>query len=111
MVCIDASVGEALRDDRLTTDIEFQTAFGESGELEITETSVEPALEDFGVEVDPRERERRLAQPVASGFGIDDRPEVASQTKSEQSRLVTEENENQRTLSGEPARDPCLYEE
>ena len=92
-------------------DIEFQTAFDEAGGLEITETSVETSLEDFGADIDHRERERRRAEPVASEFGVDDRPCVNQRTESEQSQLVAEEDETQRTLGGEVACEPCLYEE
>ncbi|WP_368279832.1 hypothetical protein [Halomarina oriensis] len=92
-------------------DIEFQTAFGEAGALEITETSVETSLEDFGATVDHRERERRLAQPVASEFGVDDRPSVNQRPESDQSKLVAREDRVQRTLHGSAAREPCRYEE
>jgi hypothetical protein len=53
-----------------------QIAFGDDGQLEVTETRVETSLEDFGAEVDHRDRESRRDQPAASEFGVDDRPEV-----------------------------------
>ena len=92
-------------------DIKFQTAFGEAGELEITETSVETSLEDFGATVDHRERERRLAEPVASEFGVDDRPVTVRRSESEQSHLTAEKDETQRTLGGAPANRPCHYQD
>jgi len=92
-------------------EIEFQTAFGEAGALEITEMSVETSLEDFGATVDHRKRERRLAEPAASEFGVDDRPSVTRRPESDQSQLVAREDRVQRTLSGSAARDPCRYEE
>ena len=62
--------------DRPEIEIQRQTAFGDDGQLEVTETSVETSLEDFGADVDHRDRDSRLDQPEASKFGVDDRPEV-----------------------------------
>ncbi len=64
-----------------------QTAFSDDGHLEITETSIETSLEDFGVEVDYRERDSRLDRPAASQFGVGDRPQVAQSSKGDQSTL------------------------
>jgi len=60
--------------DRPEIEIQRQTAFGDDGQLEVTETSVETSLEDFGADVDHRDRDSRLDQPEACEFGVDDRP-------------------------------------
>ena len=62
--------------NRPEIEIHRQTAFGEDGQPEVTETSVETSLEDFGADVDHRDRDSRLDRPEASEFGVDDRPEV-----------------------------------
>jgi hypothetical protein len=62
--------------DRPEIEIQRQTTFGEDGELEVTETSVETSLEDFGADVDQCDRGSRLDRPEGSEFGVDDRPEV-----------------------------------
>lgn len=62
--------------DRPEIEIQRQTVFGDDGQLEVTETSVETSLNDFGADVDHRERDSRLGRPEASEFGVDDRPEV-----------------------------------
>ena len=62
--------------DRPKIEIQRQTAFGDDGQLEITEMSVETSLEDFGADVDHRDRDSRLDRPEPSEFGVDDRPEV-----------------------------------
>jgi hypothetical protein len=36
----------------------------------------EVSLEDFGADVDHRDRDSRLDRPEPSEFGVDDRPEV-----------------------------------
>jgi hypothetical protein len=88
-----------------------QTAFGDDGQLEVTETSVETSLEDFGAEVDHRDRESRRDQPAASEFGVDDRPEVARASEGDQSALFADLGENQQTLAGNEAAARCLFEE
>ncbi|UPV98969.1 hypothetical protein M0R88_10560 [Halorussus gelatinilyticus] len=90
--------------------IQQQTAFGEDGELEVTETSVETSLEDFGAEVDHRERKSRRDQPEASEFGIDDRPEIRQGSEHDQSKLFAATDEDQQTLTGDAAENHCLYE-
>jgi hypothetical protein len=92
--------------------ITFQTAFGDDGDVELAERSVETSLEDFGATVDHRERATRRARPAASEFGVDDRPEVQSfrERESDQSRLVADADDEQRTLTGRAARQPPLYE-
>jgi len=59
--------------DRPEIEIQRQTAFGDDGQLEVTKTSVETSLEDFGADVDHRDRDSRLDRPEASKFGVDDR--------------------------------------
>ena len=69
--------------DRPELDIRQQTAFGEDGQLEVTESSVETSLEDFGADVDHRDRDSRIDRPEASEFGVDDRPEVTRSIESD----------------------------
>lgn len=91
--------------------IQQQTAFGEDGELKVTETSVETSLEDFGAEIDHRERTPRRDQPQASEFGVDDRPEIQQGSEHDQSKLFAATDEDQQTLAGDTARNRCLYDD
>ena len=97
--------------DRPEIEIQRQTAFGDDGQLEVTETSVETSLEDFGADVDHRDRDSRLDRPEASEFGVDDRPEVEHPSEGEQSSLFADTAEDQQTLAGDDAADRCLFEE
>ena len=74
--------------DRPEIEIQQQTAFGDDGQLEVTETSVETSLEDFGADVDHRDRDSRLDRPEASEFGVDDHPEVEHSSEGDQSTPV-----------------------
>ena len=53
--------------DRPDIDIHQQTAFGDDGQLEVTGSSVETSLEDFGTDVDHRERDSRSIAPKQPG--------------------------------------------
>jgi len=97
--------------DRPEIEIQQQTAFGDDGQLEITETSVETSLEDFGADVDNRDRDSRLDRAEASEFGVDDRPEVEQTSEGEQSSLFADTAEDQQTLAGDDAAARCLFEE
>lgn len=97
--------------DRPEIEIQQQTAFGEDGQLEVTETSVETSLEDFGADVDHRDRDSRLDRPEASEFGVDDRPEVERSSEDDQSTLFADTAEDQQTLTGDDAANRCLFEE
>lgn len=97
--------------DRPEIEIQQQTAFGDDGQLEVTETSVETSLEDFGADVDHRDRDSRLDRPESSEFGVDDRPEVAHASNGEQSALFADTADDQQTLGGENAAAQCLYDE
>ena len=97
--------------DRPELDIHQQTAFGEDGQLEVAESSVETSLEDFGADVDHRERDSRLGRPEASEFGVDDRPKVTHTTESDQSNLFVETADDQQTLTGDDAAMQCLFDE
>ena len=97
--------------DRPEIKIQRQTAFSDDGQLEITETSVETSLEDFGADVDHRDRDSRLDRPEASEFSVDDRPEVEHSDKSDQASLFADTAEDQQTLAGDDAADRCLFEE
>jgi len=97
--------------DQSEIEIQRQTAFGDNGQLEVTETSVETSLEDFGADVDHRDWDSRLDQPKASEFGVDDRPAVEQSTEGAQSTLFADTDEDQQTLNGEDAAARCLFEE
>ena len=97
--------------DRPELDIHQQTAFDENGQLEVTESSVETSLEDFGADVDHRDRDSRLDRPEASEFGVDDRPEMTRSTESDQSNLFAETDDDQQTLTGDDAAMQCLFDE
>ena len=86
-----------------------QMVFAEDGEIEPEEGPVGTSLEDFGAEVDHRERETRVEQVSASEFGVDDRPEVKRAKSGEQARLFTSAAEDQRTLNGEQAAGRSLF--
>ncbi|WP_135855119.1 hypothetical protein [Halorussus salinus] len=92
-------------------EIRHQTAFGDDGRLEVVEENVETSLEDFGAEVDHRERDSKLDQPEADQFGVDDRPEVARSAESDQATLFADTADDQRTLTGEDAATRCLFED
>lgn len=96
--------------DRPEIDIQRQTAFGDDGQLEVTETSVETSLEDFGADVDHRDRCSRRDRPEASEFGVDDRPEVEQPSEGDQSTLFADTDESQQTLTGADAAARCLFE-
>ena len=97
--------------NRQEIEIQHQTTFGDDGQLEVVEESVETSLEDFGAEVDHRERDSRLDRPEADQFGVDDRPEVARSSESNQATLFADTADNQQTLTGEEAATRCLFEE
>jgi hypothetical protein len=95
--------------DRPEIEIQRQTVFGDDGQLEVTEASVETSLEDFGADVDHRNRDSRLDRPEASEFGVDDRPEVEQTSEGDQSTLFADTDEDQQTLTGEEAAMQCLF--
>ena len=97
--------------NRPEIEIQQQTAFGDDGQLEVTETSVETSLEDFGAYVDHRDRDSQLDRPEASEFGVDDRPEVEQSSEGDQSNLFADTAEDQQTLAGDDVADHCLFEE
>ncbi|MDB9234617.1 hypothetical protein PN419_14765 [Halorubrum ezzemoulense] len=97
--------------ERPEIEIQQQTAFGDDGQLEVTETSVETSLEDYGADVDHRDRDSRLDRPEASEFGVDDRPEVEQPSEGEQSSLFADTAEDQQTLAGDDTAARCLFEE
>lgn len=96
--------------DRPEIKIQRQTAFGEDGQLELTETSVETSLEDFGADVDHRDQDSRLDRPEASEFGVDDRPKVEQTSEGDQSTLFADTTADQQTLAGDDAAARCLFE-
>ena len=97
--------------DHPDIEIQRQTAFGDDGQLEVTETNVETSLEDFGADVDHRDRDSRLDRPEASEFGVDDRPEIVQSSTGEQSSLFADMDADQQTLTGDDAAMGCLFEE
>jgi len=97
--------------NRPNIEIQQQTAFGENGQLEVTETNVETSLEDFGADVDHRDRDSRLDRPAASEFGVDDRPEVEQSSEGDQSTLFADTDADQKTLAGDDAAARCLFKD
>ena len=89
--------------------VQRQMVFGEGGEIEPEEGPVGTSLEDFGADVDHRERETQIEQASASEFGVDDRPEVRQAKTGEQGALFTSVGEDQRTLAGEKAAGRSLF--
>ena len=89
--------------------VQRQMVFAEGGEIEPEEGPVGTSLEDFGVDVDHRERETQIEQASASEFGVDDRPEVRRAKIGEQGALFTSVGEDQRTLAGEKAAGRSLF--
>ena len=81
--------------------VQRQMVFAEGGEIEPEEGPIGTSLEDYGAEVDHRERDSQVEQASASEFGIDDRPEVRRAESGEQAGLFTSAAEEQRTLDGE----------
>lgn len=86
---------------------EHQMTFNNSGELEISEKTVDTTLDQFDVEVDHRDPTTKIDRPKASGLMVDDRPETKKSKSSEQANLFAEEN--QQTLTGKSARDQSLF--
>jgi hypothetical protein len=89
--------------------VQRQMVFAEGGEIEPEEGPVGTSLEDYGAEVDHRERESEIEQASASKFGVDDRPEVRRAESGEQAGLFTSAAEEQRTLDGEQAAGRSLF--
>jgi len=75
----------------------------------VIETSVETSLENFGANVDHRDRDSRLGRPEASEFGVDDRPEVEHSSEGDQTSLFADTAEDQQTLTDDDASDRCLF--
>ena len=96
--------------DRPEIEVQRQTVFGDDGQLEVTETNIETSLEDFGADVDHRDRDSRIDRPKASEFGVDDRPEVEQASEGDQSALFADTDDDQQTLTGEEAVMQCLFE-
>ena len=96
--------------NRPEIEIQRQTVFGDDGQLEVTETNIETSLEDFGADIDHRDRDSRLDRPEASEFGVDDRPEVEHASEGYQSTLFADTNADQQTLTGKEAAMQCLFE-
>jgi hypothetical protein len=89
--------------------VQRQMVFAEDGEIESEEGPVGTSLEDYGAEVDHRERDSQVEQASASEFGIDDRPEVKRAKSDEQAGLFTSAAEEQRTLDGKQAAGRSLF--
>ena len=89
---------------------EQQLVFGDDGDLEPDEDSVETSLEAFGAEVDHSEGSSRVAQPTASRFGVDDRAETSQRTESDQHSLFADVDDGQQTLGGADAATRCLFD-
>ena len=74
--------------DRERPAVQRQMVFAEGGEVEPEEGPVGTSLEDFGADVDHRERETQVEQASASELGVDDRPEVKRAKSGEQARRL-----------------------
>ena len=81
----------------------------DSGEMEPEEGPIGTSLEDFGANVDHRERTTRIDESSASEFGVDDRPVATRADGGEQGALFTRADEDQRTLKGERAAGRSLF--
>ena len=95
--------------EREKPSVQRQMVFAEDGEIEPEEGPIGTSLEDFGAEVDHRERDSQVEQASASEFGVDDRPEVKRAKSGEQARLFTSTAKDQRTLNGEQAAGRSLF--
>ena len=92
--------------------IEQQTQFTTDGRLEVKDDNVGTTLDQWGVDVDNRERTTRIDRPEASKFGVDDRPNVQTGRDSgEQANLFADAAEDQRTLEGEDAQDQFQFDQ
>ncbi|WP_435180981.1 hypothetical protein [Halorussus sp. AFM4] len=92
--------------------IEQQTQFTTDGSLEVKEENVGTTLDQWGVDVDHRERPTRIDRPEASEFGVDDRPNIQKGGESgEQANLFADTAEDQRTLDGEDAQDQFQFDQ
>ena len=89
--------------------VQRQMVFAEDGEIEPEDGPVGTSLEDYGAEVDHRERDTKIEQASASEFGVDDRPEVQRADEGEQAGLFTSAAEDQRTLDGKQAAGRSLF--
>jgi len=90
-------------------DVQRQMVFAEGGEIEPEEGPVGTSLEDYGAEIDHRERTAKIDQPSASEFGVDDRPEVSKTDTGEQAGLYLMGDPNQQTLGGESAAEQSRF--
>ena len=68
--------GDTPTSEQQRPDVQRQMVFAEDGKIEPEEGPIGTSLEDYGAEVDHRERTTRIDEPSASEFGVDDRPEV-----------------------------------
>lgn len=93
--------------------VHYQAAFGDDGEIDVVQQSVETSLDDYGADVDHREVDSRLDRPAASEFGVDDRAEVrrAETETSDQVSLFVDTADDQQTLTGEQASSQCLFDD
>ena len=92
--------------------IEQQTQFTTDGSLEVKEENVGTTLDQWGIDVDHRERTTRIDRPEASEFGVDDRQNVKNGRElGEQANLFADTAEDQRTLDGEEAQDQFQFEQ
>lgn len=86
-----------------------QMQFGDGGDLQPKDETVEVTLGDFDVDLDKAEKETRIDRPEASGLMADDRPELDTRDSGEQASLFGDADETQQTLAGESAQDRCLF--
>lgn len=108
-----SSESEPATSNGRSTELEQQMVFGDSGDLEPEEDSVETSLEAFGAEVDHSEGSGKVAKPSATQFGVDDRAQVPKRRnngESDQRSLFADVENDQQTLGGESAANRCLFD-
>lgn len=96
--------------DDATPTVHHQARFTDDGEVSADGEVADTSLDDFGVDVDGRDRETRLDRPEASEFGVDDRPSVEQSEDGEQVALFADVAADQRTLDGGPASEQFRFE-
>jgi len=89
---------------------QHQMSFGEGG-LEPAQDAVETTLNQFDVDIEEDKGESRIDTPKASSIMCDDRPTREKKSEGSQANLFTSPNEDQQTLTGEPVKQQCKFED
>ena len=111
--CVEESEGEESKKGTevfgITT--QHQMSFGDGGGLEPAQDAVETTLNQFDVDIEEDKGETRIDQPKASSIMCDDRPTREKKSEGDQASLFTTPNEDQKTLTGEPVKRKCTFED